>query len=614
MSKSKSSQIIVRIQTPEGQIRLNLESSNTPSSTLYEQAKSISKNQKSFSLYTARPPTSKNVIKNSSRSKLNLKHGQMLFMFNDEGGNVAESNVQEDEFLSQNVNAANLVASSDSKNWAVNKFPEADIDKEIWDSKFIADHDAKPNFSASSSKMSTVNDLSINPWDSNYLESKDIKLMSFHSFMRMKKASIQNQKFTKLSHEVLSMERKKSNQYNISDLPSSFTLARQTYRHVDQVVFENQDIPNNFIEFWRKTNSQRIGFLYGNYLKTEDEEMGGSSKFPLGICAKVKAIYEPKQVNTTNKINFSDEAEIAIVDRMAKSVGLERVGWIVSDLLAEKSGTVKHLRHKNSYFLTAQEAITAASFQLQHPNVSRLSETHFGSKFVTVVCSGDENNQISLTAYQASNQCMDLVKSQIIVPTIDAPELAYVKESNDDIFVPDIYYKDIDEYKNEIKKIARPMPVEFLVTDMTVTAPKEQKYTYSNKDYNYPIENRAQTGQNQDFLTEFAKYLKKVAGDGISPGMLISKFVEIFRNFHLLVWLSTAEFLGCGEENVGKICSVLSIEDEFRRKSAAKNLIESDTWKTLLEICREQNSFGGGEFEDMDDDVRDAIKRSMLDR
>lgn len=610
------SNLTIRVQTPEGQLRFNIPS-NSNSTTLYETAKNqcsvqTSSNEKSFSLYTSRPPTLKNVIKNSSRSRLSLRHGQQLFLFYDDGANVTESSdVKDDQdFLEQNMAVSNQAVKAD---FAVNKLPEAAIDLEIWGTKFIASDNSSSDGSnsapvnSSSNAMARVTDLSVNPWDQAYLDSKKIKLKSFHSHMRMKKASFQNQKFTKLQHETLSMQRKKSTNYNISDLPSSFTLARQSYRHVDQVVFENQDIPNQFIDFWRKTNSQRIGFLYGNYIKTD------ASRFPLGICARVKTIYEPKQKCTTNKVNFEDNEEIALVDRMATSIGLERVGWILSDLLVEdvNEATVKHIRHKDSHFITAQEAITAASFQLQHPNVSRLSEEYFGSKFVTVICSGDENNQVSFTAYQASNQCMDLVRSKIIVPTIDAPELAYVKESDDEVFVPDIYYKDIDKYKNEIKKIARPMPVEFLMTDMTVTAPKETEYTFSNKDYNYPIENRS--FQKQD-LGDFAKYLKKMAGEGISPGMLVSKFVEIFRNFHLLVWMVTADMIGCGEEQVYKISNVFKIEDEFKKKAAAKELIDGDTWKTLLEICREHNSFSEQNLDDMDDDVSEAIKRSLQDR
>ena len=63
----------------------------------------------------------------------------------------------------------------------------------------------------------------------------------------------------------------------------------------------------------------------------------------------------------------------------------------MTDLIADdtKKGTVKHLRHIETHFLSAQETILAAHFQNQNPNICKLSSNgRFGSKFVTVVVSG----------------------------------------------------------------------------------------------------------------------------------------------------------------------------------------------------------------------------------
>lgn len=46
-----------------------------------------------------------------------------------------------------------------------------------------------------------------------------------------------------------------------------------------------------------------------------------------------------------------------------------------------------------------------------------------------------------MEGYAVSAQCMALVRDHCLVPTKDAPELGYVRESSDKQFVPDVYYK-----------------------------------------------------------------------------------------------------------------------------------------------------------------------------
>lgn len=68
----------------------------------------------------------------------------------------------------------------------------------------------------------------------------------------------------------------------------------QKYRHVDNIMFENHTTADRFLDFWRKTGSQRIGYLYGRYTEHTD--------IPLGIRAEVAAIYEPPQVRDSSFI------------------------------------------------------------------------------------------------------------------------------------------------------------------------------------------------------------------------------------------------------------------------------------------------------------------------
>jgi hypothetical protein len=68
----------------------------------------------------------------------------------------------------------------------------------------------------------------------------------------------------------------------------------QRYRHVDYIMFENPNICNQFLNYWRSTGNQRLGIMYGRY--------GPHKDIPLAIKAEVAAIYEPPQV-TVNYIH-----------------------------------------------------------------------------------------------------------------------------------------------------------------------------------------------------------------------------------------------------------------------------------------------------------------------
>ena len=55
-------------------------------------------------------------------------------------------------------------------------------------------------------------------------------------------------------------------------------------------MFEHPAIVDRFLDGWRQSGRQRVGYLLGFYTDYED--------VPLGIRAVVRAIYEPPQVTT----------------------------------------------------------------------------------------------------------------------------------------------------------------------------------------------------------------------------------------------------------------------------------------------------------------------------
>jgi nuclear protein localization family protein 4 len=48
---------------------------------------------------------------------------------------------------------------------------------------------------------------------------------------------------------------------------------------------------------------------------------------------------------------------------------------------------------------------------------------------------------------------MALVRDKLMIPTKDAPELGYIIESTSKQYVPDVLYKEKDDYGNEVNII-----------------------------------------------------------------------------------------------------------------------------------------------------------------
>ncbi|KII61767.1 Nuclear protein localization protein 4 [Thelohanellus kitauei] len=274
--------------------------------------------------------------------------------------------------------------------------------------------------------------------------------------------------------------------------PPCLTLKHQEFRHVDNIMFEGHEDVDVFIGFWRRSMCQRIGYLYGKYEVLDN--------IPLGIRASVHCIYEPPQNNTFCSIKLLDDPFENDFNTCAQALGYKKVGWILTDLLIDpqEKGNVMETRSASTYHLSAQECITAAHFQNLHPNICKYSPSGvFGSKFVTVVVTGNDKGQIDFHGWQVSNQCMALVRDSCLVPTVDEPALAYVRESSHSQYVPDVFYQDEDEYKNKITKLARPVPVEYFLVDVPTGFPLNP--TIQPKSSPFPVANRNELGVFQTF-------------------------------------------------------------------------------------------------------------------
>jgi len=452
------------------------------------------------------------------------------------------------------------------------KLPEDEIDVILSNTSGLINRKRHPQLCRHGDLGKCLHCSPLEPYDEEYLKSLDppAKHLSFHAYLKRMKSGASKGKFVSL--ENVNCKIKPGCKEHppwpkgicTKCQPSAVSLNRQTYRHVDNIMFENPSIMDRFLNFWRTSGCQRLGYMYGKYEKHDN--------VPLGIRATVTAIYEPPQECSANKIELRPDPFEEAVDVIASHLGLRRVGWILTDLLPDENGQVKHLRHADTHFLSAQECITAAHYQNMHPNPCKDSPSGtYGSKFVTLIVSGNVEKQIDYTGWQVSNQCMALVNDECLVPTIDIPSLGYIKESSSEQFVPDVFYKHKDSYGNEVLKTGRPMPIEYFLVDVPAGFPLEPLNTFVGCPSNpFPIENRMQIGEIQNF---------QVIMDYVQRND--SNLLESFLDFHFLIFLMTNDTVPI-RHKITDLCKALKARDQL----LFHQWLESEEWKTVEQMIQ----------------------------
>ncbi|EDW84969.1 uncharacterized protein Dwil_GK14396, isoform A [Drosophila willistoni] len=575
-------QSLVRVQSAEGIKRIEI----SPKSNLKQLYDSVQTTLRvdGFGLFKDRTFLTELHANGSQLVGTTLKHGDMIYLKQMAGTSTRRTSttVLENPAFSKAVSIDDHSNSSSSAARPSQEVVEDAVDQLLAKADGSIKRERDTKLCHHNANGRCVHCSALEPYDESYLKEHNIKHLSFHSYIRKQTSGMSQGKYF-VFDDINCRIRPGCREHPpwpkgicSKCQPSAITLNRQTYRHVDNVMFENTKIVERFLNYWRTTGHQRMGYLYGTYEQHTD--------VPLGIRARVAAIYEPPQESSRDSLNILPDEGSADVEAVAAALGLKKIGWIFTDLITADAtvGTVKQIRGIDTHFLTAQECITAGELQNRHPNPCKYATNGvFGSKFVTICVTGDQTKQVHMEGYAVSAQCMALVRDNCLLPTKDAPELGYVRESTDKQYVPDVFYKEKDQYGNEVQRLGRPLPVEYLLVDVPASTPLQPQYTFTKYDQRqpFPVENRYIDGHLQDF-NALSNYLS-AWGD--------EEFLEAISDFHLLIFLYKMDMLPLRQHMAPLMEAVRT-----KNPNQAAEFKGTEVWKLLESLIQASSGSTGG--------------------
>lgn len=111
-----------------------------------------------------------------------------------------------------------------------------------------------------------------------------------------------------------------------------------------------------------------------------------------------------------------------------------------------------------------------------------------------------------------------------------------LKTCSNFVFFVLVHLQEKDQYGNEVSRLARPLPVEYLLVDVPASTPVTPLYTFTVRDDKrmFPVENRYLDGHLQDF-NALSAYISNWSNNDFLE-------VKVLLLFHKLAYLILQKF------------------------------------------------------------------------
>ncbi|TDL28765.1 polyubiquitin-tagged protein recognition complex, Npl4 component [Rickenella mellea] len=613
--------MLVRVRSKDGNFRFDVQPTTDISELLHKILETTQNADPSTITFSNQPrggEVNVSTLKGRNMQSLGLKHGDLLFV-------GYQSHDSAPSTASATAPAQDIVQPDAKRPWETVQEDPVDTYWRKHDGKIPRSRDSR--FCKHGANAMCDYCMPLEPYDPKYHTEHSIKHLSYHAYLRkISPASSSSSSasslppLTPLSYKVKNPCPNANHPPWPAGIctacqPSAITLQPQPFRMVDHLEFAGHEMVDRFLQAWRRTGTQRFGWLIGRY-EPYDE-------VPMGVKAVVEAIHEPPQEGELDGLTlglpWEDEQRIRGLAASA-STPLTIVGYMFTDLDPSEDDRTKNVykRHPGSYYLTCLEAIFAAHMQLHNPMASRSSPTgSFASRLVTAVATATEEGSVDIAAYQVSEQACAMVDADMIEASVD-PGIVRVKpedRSQDAArYVPDVFFRYKNEYGLEVKKSAKPaFPVEYLLVNVTHGFPQNPQPLFSSNQFT--IENRS--GLEDQDIQAVLKSLQQLRAPNISPGStgqdaLRRELATYLSDWHLVAFLGTTQLFS--EDDMKVLVRTISrpLQDIVAHLD---ELLVTESWHTLMTFTSESapksvpSNSNSNTLDDLPQDIREQLER-----